>query len=54
MTSYLYRAARLSATGRAVRRSVETGSMRPVTRRAKNIIIGRTMARAGIWRLWWK
>jgi hypothetical protein len=54
MTSYLYRAARLSATGRAVRRSVETGSMRPVTRRAKNIIIGRTMARAGIWRLLWK
>jgi hypothetical protein len=46
-TSQLYRAARLSASGRAVR----TGH---VGRRAKNVIVGRTLARAGVWRRLWK
>jgi type IV secretory pathway TrbF-like protein len=53
-TSMLYRAARLSASGRAVRRSVQTGSPYYVARRARNIAIGRTMARAGVWRALWK
>jgi len=46
-TSQLYRAARLSASGRAVRKGY-------VRRRAKNIIIGRTLGRAGVWRRLWK
>lgn len=46
-TSTLYRLARLSATGRAVR----TGH---VSRRAKNIAVGRLLGRAGVWRRLWK
>jgi hypothetical protein len=44
LTSTLYRAARLSATGRSVR----TGH---AGRRAKNIIVGRALGRAGVWPL---
>ena len=45
-TSMLYRAARLSASRRAVRKGY-------AGRRAKNIIIGRALGRAGVWgRLW--
>jgi hypothetical protein len=47
LTSQLYRAARLSATGRSVRTG-HTG------RRAKNIILGRALGRAGVWRRLWK
>jgi len=47
LTSQLYRAARLSASGRAVR----TGH---AGRRAKNIVVGRALGRAGIWRRLWK
>jgi hypothetical protein len=43
----LYRAARLSATLRAVRKGT-------VARRAKNILVGRMLARAGFWRRLWK
>lgn len=50
MTNDLYRLARLSADGRAVRRSIETGSLRPVARRAANRVKGRALARAGFWR----
>jgi hypothetical protein len=46
-TSALYRAARLSASGRAVR----TGH---AARRVKNITVGRTLGRAGAWRRLWK
>jgi hypothetical protein len=46
-TSTLYKAARLSATGRAVR----TGK---APRRAKNIVVGRTLGRAGVWRRLWR
>jgi hypothetical protein len=46
-TSQLYRLARLSATGRSVRRGTEG-------RRAKNIIVGRALGRAGVWRRLWK
>jgi hypothetical protein len=47
LTSTLYRAARLSATGRSVR----TGH---AGRRAKNIVLGRALSRAGVWRRLWK
>lgn len=53
LTSELYRAARLSASARAVRRSLETGDPKYVARRARNIAVGRTLARAGVWRLLW-
>jgi hypothetical protein len=46
-TSELYRAARLSATGRGIR----TGH---AGRRAKNITVGRLLGRAGVWRRWWR
>jgi hypothetical protein len=52
-TSDLYRAARLSASGRAIRRSVTTGDPRYALRRARNIAVGRTVARTGIWRTLW-
>jgi hypothetical protein len=47
LTSQLYKAARLSASGRAVRK----GS---VGRRAKNIIVGRALGRTGVWRKLWR
>ena len=47
LTGSLYRAARLSATGRSIR----TGH---VGRRAKNIAVGRALGRAGFWRSLWK
>ncbi len=47
LTSTLYRAARLSATGRSIR----TGH---AGRRAKNIVVGRALGRAGVWRRLWK
>ena len=46
-TSQLYRAARLSATGRSIR----TGH---AGRRAKNLIVGRALGRAGLWRRLWR
>jgi hypothetical protein len=46
-------AARLSASGRAVRRTVETGDPSYALRRARNIAVGRTMASAGVWRKVW-
>ena len=52
-TSYAYRLARLSASARAVRRTVETGDPAYALRRARNIAVGRTMARAGVWRGIW-
>jgi hypothetical protein len=52
-TSAVYRAARLSASARAVRRSVQTGDPSYALRRARNIAVGRTMARAGVWRKIW-
>jgi len=52
-TSALYRAARLSASGRAVRRSVVTGNPYYLARRARNIAVGRTLARSGVWRAIW-
>lgn len=45
LTSMLYRAARLSADARAVKRSLETGSPRPLVKRAANKWIGRNVVR---------
>jgi hypothetical protein len=50
LTSQLYRAARLSATVSAV----ASGKPRRVARRAKNIVVGRALARAGVWRRLWR
>jgi hypothetical protein len=47
LTSTLYRAARVSATGRAIR----TGN---AGRRAKNVAISRALGRAGFWSRLWK
>ena len=47
LTGQLYRLARLSTSGRAVR----TGH---AGRRAKNIAVGRALGRAGFWRRLWK
>jgi hypothetical protein len=46
-TPQLYKAARLSASGRAVRKGY-------AGRRAKNVIVGRALGRAGVWRKLWK
>lgn len=47
LTGSLYKAARVSATGRSVR----TGN---VGRRAKNVAVGKALGRAGVWRSLWK
>lgn len=52
-TSLAYRAARLSASGRAVRRTVTTRDPSYALRRARNIAVGRTLARGGVWRTVW-
>lgn len=49
LTSLLFRSARLSADVKAL----TSGSPRRMVRRGKNKIIGRVLARAGIWRKLW-
>jgi len=49
-TSQLYRAARISNSIGAV----ASGSPRRVATRGKNIIVGRTLGRAGVWRRMWR
>lgn len=46
-TNKAYKVARASATGRSVSRGHGV-------RRAKNIAVGRTAARAGLWKRLWK
>lgn len=50
LTSQLYRAARLSNNISAI----ASGKPRRVARRTKNVILGRTLGRAGVWRRLWK
>jgi hypothetical protein len=50
LTSWLYRLARLSADTRAI----SSGDPKKLTRRAKNKLVGRGMARAGLWLRLWK
>jgi hypothetical protein len=53
LTTALRKAARISADGRAIRRSLETGSVRPLARRAKNRAVGHALGTLGFWsRLW--
>lgn len=47
LTASLYRAARASSTGRAIR----TGN---AGKRATNIAVGRSLGRAGAWRRLWR
>ena len=47
LTSQIYKLARLSASGRAVRKGY-------AGRRAKNIILGRALGRVGVWRRLWR
>ncbi|HZT96944.1 MAG TPA: hypothetical protein VFB34_08915 [Chloroflexota bacterium] len=49
LVSDLYRVARTANTISAV----ASGNPRRVSRRAKNIILGRALGRAGLWRLLW-
>jgi hypothetical protein len=50
LTDDLYHAARLSATGRAV----VSGDPARIIRREKNIVMGRALGRAGVWRRLWR
>jgi len=50
LTSQLYRAARLSNNLSAL----ASGNPRRVARRAKNVIVGRALGRAGVWRRLWR
>ena len=47
LTSNLYRAARISATARAIRKG-------RAGQRAKNIAVSRALGRAGVWRRLWR
>jgi hypothetical protein len=50
LTRALYRAARMSNNISVI----TSGNPRRIVRRAKNIAIGRTLRRAGVWRRLWK
>ncbi|HLH66800.1 MAG TPA: hypothetical protein VKV27_13970 [Solirubrobacteraceae bacterium] len=50
LTSQLYRAARISNNLSAI----ASGNPRRVTRRAKNVVVGRALGRSGFWRWLWK
>ena len=54
LSSDLYRAARIGRDVHAIERSVETGNTAYVERRIKNRIVGRALARAGVWRRLWR
>jgi len=49
-TSTLYRAARLSNNISAV----ASGHPQRIARRAKNVVVGRALGRAGVWRRLWR
>lgn len=50
ITSTLYKLARLSADARAVSRSIQTGSPKPIGKRLIRKAIGRGLARTGVFR----
>jgi hypothetical protein len=54
LSSDLYRAARLSRDVRAVERTVETGDPTYVVGRARSVILGWLLRRAGVWQRLWK
>lgn len=49
-TSQIYRAARMSNNLGAI----VSGNPRRVVRRAKNVVLGRSLGRAGVWRRLWR
>lgn len=49
-TSQMFRAARLSATASAL----ASGNSKRIARRAKNVTVGRAMAKAGVFRRLWR
>ncbi|WP_249009264.1 hypothetical protein [Conexibacter sp. DBS9H8] len=53
-SSDLYRAARLSSDVHAAQRSLETGDPTYAARRAKNVVVGRALGKAGVWRKLWR
>jgi len=54
LSSRAFEFARLTRNAEAVEESLEEGSARPVERRARNVIVGRALARAGVWRRLWR
>ena len=50
ITKLLYRMARLSADVAVV----SSGNPKRITRRAKNRLVGKALARAGVWKWLWK
>jgi muconolactone delta-isomerase len=50
LTSQLYRAARLSNNLSAL----ASGDPKRIARRAKNLTVGKALARAGVWRRLWR
>lgn len=45
----LYQLARVVQTGKVI----ASGDPKRIARRGKNIVVGRTLARAGVWRKLW-
>ena len=50
LSSQLYRAARIANDVEAV----ESGNPKRVVRRARNVVVGRALGRAGLWRRLWR
>lgn len=50
LSSQLYRAARVTNNIE----TVASGNPRRIARRAKNVTVGRTLGRAGVWRWLWR
>jgi hypothetical protein len=50
LSSSLFRAARLADDAEAV----ASGNPRRIARRARNVLIGRALGRAGFWRRLWR
>jgi len=50
LSNFLFKAARMSATASAL----ASGHPRRIVRRAKNLTVGRILARAGFWGKLWK
>jgi hypothetical protein len=54
LSSFLYRAARVSRDVEAIERTAETGNPSDVTRGAKNKVLGRALGKLGVWRRIWR
>ena len=54
LSSFLYRAARISRNIEAVDKTLETGNPKYAAHRAKNVAVGRTLRKLGFWRWLWR